>query len=159
MKDFCPICHCTTEQLGLWNGNLYCVDCLRKNYPDIYHQRKANDSLCSKKTNWKYHPWRIVHSRSEREEVLIEYFSSPKISLFTAFITASFCTLVSPFVAMSPEFKEDMGDTPVIVFLLLVAVAVWLFFFVFALCWIVFGNMILWLRGKKTLFAGSRKPR
>jgi hypothetical protein len=53
---------------------------------------------------------------------------------------------------MSPEFKEDMGDTPVIVFLLLVAVAVWLFFFVFALCWIVFGNMILWLRGKKTLF-------
>jgi hypothetical protein len=138
---YCPICLATTEQIDLWDANLYCVDCLSKKYPEICHHRKTNDTLYSKKTNWKYHPWRIVWSQSERKEVLIEYFSSPKNGLFLAFILASLCA----FLGMFAEFEEAKK-------MLVLVATIWIGLFVFTLSWFVYNNLFLWLLGKKSLF-------
>jgi hypothetical protein len=143
MKDFCPICLTTTEQIDLWDGKLYCVVCLMKKYPDIYHQRKTNDTLCSK-PNWQLQGRQFLFQdcwRSAREEMFSEYFSNLKNGLFLAFVIATLFTL--PF--MTHEFQEDLGINSVF-WQFVVAAVFWLAAFVVGFSWFVVFNLLI---GKK----------
>jgi hypothetical protein len=120
-----------------------------KKYPDIYPQRKTNDTLYSSKPNWKFQRRWFV-SRSEYDEILSEYFSNPKNALFLAFVCASFVSLFALAVIFLDPQDEDMGHS--IVSKLAYATIIWLVIFAFVLTWVIFGNLILWFRGKKSLF-------
>lgn len=148
MKYFCPICFATTEQINLWDGDIYCVDCLRKNYPVIYHNGMTNGTLCPTKPNWQFQGrWFLP-----RSELFYEYFSNPKNGLAIAFIVASLFTLCFIFIP-----KEDLNINSV-TWKLTVAILVWLFSFGFGLSWFTFINLGFWIRGKESLFGSAWCP-